>query len=428
MYITLNSQFRPFTYDELVKPLQDYGEAYREVEEQYNTLAQQTEAWKNIATQENSPEAYAMYKKYSDELNAVVEDFSKGMTMQNRSKLMGLKSRYASEIGNIETAYKKYNEMNTARNALVAADNSIVFATNYSSMDDFLHGEVADNSFISGKQLEATTASRAQAAAYNKVNELIAFGMDSDLAASTVISSPTIKEEIINDSLSSIDLSLFDEEAQNKIRSYIALGADTGIGTFATNEYVTAAQREQLNMQQKQYDLEAARYKADLVSRGLTEEGKLDPYSPIHAASGIVFKKDEDGNFVYDDKGNPIIDTPTGMFIPGLNDWTKYRGASDKSSSKALSYLNNEGGTDDPDEAYVVTVPFLSDGYTDIREEIKSNTQLSSILLLPNSELNNYSLSVAFDKNGYMVGYRVFKSGGGYINDLNLDSSTDPRK
>ena len=115
MYITINSEFKPFTYDELTKPLKDYTEAYNKVEEQYATLAQQTEAWKNIATQENSPEAYAMYKKYSDELNAVVEDFSRGMTIQNRSKLAGLKSRYASEIEPIAVAARTLENLRRER-------------------------------------------------------------------------------------------------------------------------------------------------------------------------------------------------------------------------------------------------------------------------------------------------------------------------
>lgn len=115
MYITINSEFRPFTYDELTKPLNDYTEAYNKVEEQYTTLAQQTEAWKNIANQENSPEAYAMYKKYSDELNTVVEDFSRGMTIQNRSKLAGLKSRYASEIEPIAVAARTLENLRRER-------------------------------------------------------------------------------------------------------------------------------------------------------------------------------------------------------------------------------------------------------------------------------------------------------------------------
>ena len=428
MYITLNSQFKPFTYDELVKPLRDYGEAYSKVEEQYATLAQQTEAWKNIATQENSPEAYAMYKRYSDELNAVVEDFSKGMTIKNRGQLMGMKARYASEIGSIDKAYKKYNDMITARNALVAADKSIVFTTNYTSMDDFLHGEMADNSFVSGKELEATVSSRAQAAAFNKVNELMASGIDADAAASTVATSQTFRDEIINNSLSSIDLSSFDEESQNKIRSYIALGVDTGIGTFAANEYMTAAQREQLDMQQKQYNLEAARHKADLVSRGLTEDGKLDPYSPVHAASGIVFKKDDNGNFVYDDRGNPIIDTTTGMLVPGLNEWTTYRNASKNASMSAMRDLDEDGNVRSDGSAYTVTVPLLADGHTKLRAEMMANPQLSLLFLLGPEELSKYSLDVLYDSSGHMVAYRVKENKGGYINIDGSSTSTDPRK
>jgi hypothetical protein len=39
-----------------------------------------------------------MYKAYSDELNNTLDSFSKGMNISNRSALLGLKRRYASEI------------------------------------------------------------------------------------------------------------------------------------------------------------------------------------------------------------------------------------------------------------------------------------------------------------------------------------------
>ncbi len=96
--LVINSRFRPFTYDEMVKPLVQYKEVYDKVEQDYSNLAAQTEMWKNVANQTNSPEAYAMYKGYSDQLNAIVDDFSKGMTMQNRGALLGMKRDYAKNI------------------------------------------------------------------------------------------------------------------------------------------------------------------------------------------------------------------------------------------------------------------------------------------------------------------------------------------
>lgn len=235
MYITINSEFKPFTYDELTKPLRDYTEAYNKVEEQYATLAQQTEAWKNIATQENSPEAYAMYKKYSDELNAVVEDFSRGMTIQNRGKLTGLKSRYASEITPIATAYEAMQKANAYRDTIRGQDNSAVFNVDrYNSLDDFLNGQMADNSFISGKNLQATIATQLLSDSYNKYNELIAEGHSKRAAASIVSKGEWVNEEDILGNIYSSS-GITSEEAASKIKTYADRGIAQGISTFSVN-------------------------------------------------------------------------------------------------------------------------------------------------------------------------------------------------
>lgn len=235
MYITINSEFKPFTYDELTKPLRDYTEAYNKVEEQYATLAQQTEAWKNIATQENSPEAYAMYKKYSDELNAVVEDFSRGMTIQNRSKLSGLKSRYASEITPIANAYNAMQEANKYRDTVKGKDDSVIFNVDrYNSIDDFLNGQTADNNYISGKAIQDSIAKQTLMESYNKYNQLIADGHSKRAAAKIVAQGDWIDEDaIVNNIYASSGVTT--EEAANKVRSYADTGIMQGVGTFSVN-------------------------------------------------------------------------------------------------------------------------------------------------------------------------------------------------
>ena len=55
MQLVIDSKFRPFSYDELVKPLTQYKEAYDKVEAQYSDLVSQTEQWKDIANRKKSP-------------------------------------------------------------------------------------------------------------------------------------------------------------------------------------------------------------------------------------------------------------------------------------------------------------------------------------------------------------------------------------
>ena len=404
MYITLNSQFRPFTYDELVKPLQDYGEAYREVEEQYATLAQQTEAWKNIATQENSPEAYAMYKKYSDELNAVVEDFSRGMTLQNRGQLMGLKSRYSSEIGAIERASEALEEANRYREALKTQDNTVVFAKDrYTSLDDFLNGQLADNSYVSGRQLEATAASRAQAASYNKFNELQSLGISADTAAKSIVSGETntsFIDSIIKDTMATMDLSNYDNESIQRIRDYVALGVQTGIGSFASQEYIPASQRASLNYQN------SSRI-AQLRAQGFDAQGRLDPNNPINTGKGYIFQKDENGNYIRDNEGNPLLDIEAmsgGDFVdvevPGLG----------------VLYEYNAGWGDPGDEKTTDTYNLWSYLRSDLSSPgavaaIESNSDLRAITR-DMRYASKFKVDITKDEDGDILSYRVYADDG----------------
>lgn len=146
MNIVLKSAFRPFTYDELVKPVIQYKNEYDKVEADYSTLAAQTEAWKNIADQEKSPQAYAMYQRYAQELDNVVTDFSKGMTMGNRSQLLNMKRRYASDIQPIATAYQKQQALAEEQRKAMAANPTMRYERYASNMslDDFINDPAID--------------------------------------------------------------------------------------------------------------------------------------------------------------------------------------------------------------------------------------------------------------------------------------------
>lgn len=162
MNLVINSQFRPFTYDEMVKPLVAYKEAYDKVEQDYSDLVTQTEMWKDIATKENSPEAYAMYQRYSSDLNAIVDDFSRGMNINNRRALIGMKRRYAQDITPIAQADAAMKEANEFR--AKAGPDAIFEVSQYDSLDQFLHGKKANNRYQSREALTKKAAAMSEAA------------------------------------------------------------------------------------------------------------------------------------------------------------------------------------------------------------------------------------------------------------------------
>lgn len=168
MQLVIDSKFRPFSYDELIKPLVQYKEAYDKVEADYSNLAAQTEQWKDIANQTQSPEAYAMYSKYANDLNNIVDDFSKGMTLQNRSQLLAMKRRYASDIKPIENAANRRKELADEQRRIDAQDPTRLWQRRASdmSLDEFIHNPSADyGKGISGATLTAQVAAGASALA-----------------------------------------------------------------------------------------------------------------------------------------------------------------------------------------------------------------------------------------------------------------------
>lgn len=168
MYLQLDTRFNPFTYDEMVKPLLYYKQAYDEAEAAYSDLATQTEAWKDIANRERSPEAFEMYQRYSGDLSRAVDDFSQGMTAKNRRALLGLKRRYASDIQPIADAYKRRSALAEEQRKAELNNPTMLWERKASemSLDDFINNPNADyGRSTSGAALTAQVAAGAGALA-----------------------------------------------------------------------------------------------------------------------------------------------------------------------------------------------------------------------------------------------------------------------
>lgn len=291
MNIVVNSKFNPFTYEQLVKPLEDYTKAYNEVEEQYADLLKQTETFRDIATQENSPESYAMFSKYAKDLETVTDDFSRGMTMANRRQLLGLKRRYAKEITPIARADAARQEAIKYRRDVKARDDSAIFKVDNFSLDDFLHGGTVNEDYVSGKNILARTSAKAEALGKSLFSDpefkTILGGQKYQISQQNGLT-PEMFYAVVNDQLDNPNISkalrtklqgfrqIMDDElanvadwgdaARQQVLSSVTTGMYAGLAKptyqFTENgEYINAAQRRSLanqeadlRLQQDQFD------------------------------------------------------------------------------------------------------------------------------------------------------------------------------
>ena len=318
MNIVVNSRFNPFTYEQLVKPLEDYTKAYNEAEEQYANLATQTEAFRDIATQENSPEAYAMFSRYAKDLETVTDDFSRGMTMANRRQLLGLKRRYAKEITPIARADAARQEAIKYRRDTRARDNSAIFKVENLSLDDFLHGKTVSEDYVSGKDILARTSAKAEALGKSLFSDpefkTVLGGQKYQITQQNGMS-PEMFYAVVNDQLNNPNISealrtklqgfrqIMDDElanvadwgdaARQQVLSSVTTGMYAGLAKptyqFTENgEYINAAQRQSLanqaaSVQLQRDQFEYAKEKDSIASGAkpyyISADGKTKFYS-----------------------------------------------------------------------------------------------------------------------------------------------------
>lgn len=298
MYLRLNTRFNPFTYDELVRPLADYGKAYKEVEEAYSTLSEQTEAFKDEVNQANSPEAYKMYKQYSDVLNTVVDDFSQGMTGANRAKLLGMKRDYARSIVPIAKASEAMKEANAMRDK--AGPDAIFEVNRYNSLDDFLGGKTANNRYQSASALTSKTAAITEAVMkealqdpeFKKVlgNQQYMItqhtgGSYEDLMMA-IANNPVaqnkfaeIKRQVMKDAGYENYDAYGKAAIENAVNTGLYAGLDKPVRQFEANKgYITP----ELQERQRQFNI-------GLKTQGYDKDGNVDPSSPYWKLQGLEY-------------------------------------------------------------------------------------------------------------------------------------------
>lgn len=170
-YIVINSRFKPFSYSEMLQPVQTATVAHQDIENQYAELATKANIWEEMANEQTDPYAYKMYKTFSNDLEEQAGQLAReGLIPASRQNMLKMRQRYSSDIVPIEQAYKRRQELINEQRKLLAQDNTLMFDRSAStlSLDDLIKNPQLTYQSYSG----ATLAKQVGTAAQNLAKEM----------------------------------------------------------------------------------------------------------------------------------------------------------------------------------------------------------------------------------------------------------------
>lgn len=278
--IVVNSKFKPFNYDELVKPVQQATEAHIALEDKYNTMAEQANVWENIIDKTLDPELYDQYKQYADALDASAEQLAKeGLTPGSRKSLMEMRKRYSKDIVPIDTAYKrKQEEIKRQQDISDKTGGKVVFSRTAATsplsaytkgdndfkqinLDDVYKENVAGASAISSRYFNTAEGQSFKSDYYTLVETN---GVPPGEAVNTLITSGRYPElaEFAKLSLDKTGYNTdgYSSNDQNRVRNSALQGIATGLIYKEKNVYRDAYADDKLQLDKDQFQLMKDRF------------------------------------------------------------------------------------------------------------------------------------------------------------------------
>ena len=140
--ITINSRFKPFSFERYKQPYQIYGQAYKEQEDILNALETEAGQWEQRINPAIDKEVADQYKRYADDLRAQADLLAtQGLSPSSRRSIQGMRRRYASEITPIEQAYKTRMAQAEQQQAALLKDPSLLISrrADTTSLRDYMN-------------------------------------------------------------------------------------------------------------------------------------------------------------------------------------------------------------------------------------------------------------------------------------------------
>lgn len=297
--LTINSKFRPFSYAEMLAPVQAMTQAHQAVEEQYAELMTKASVWENMANEQRDPRAYSMYKNYADQLYQAADELNRnGLTAQSRPQMLALKAGYSKYITPIENAYKlRLADIEQQRKDAQGKGANIIFSERAAnrSLDEYLNGQPLDytSTDLSDVMSKAATGATAISSRYYETEEGKKF-LDGylTLVKRTGINPRDEKgnnriveilrgtgeypelEKFINDMKNTFSTPDYAPEDRAKIEKAVDMGINMGI--VYKEEYETKENWKEHEQIQHNNSMALARYKANLDRENMLFQKALE--------------------------------------------------------------------------------------------------------------------------------------------------------
>lgn len=352
------AKFRPFSYQEMLQPLQAYTQEYNTIQEGMGELGTKADIFEKMANEQTDPQAYAIYKQYSNDLAKQAESLAKqGLTPASRQGLIDMKRRYSSEIVPIEQAYKRRQELIDEQRKLQAQDSTLLFDRPAStlSLDELIANPALSPQSYSGALLSKQVGTAAQNLA-KEVREnprkwrtilgnqyyetIMQKGFRPDEIMQAVQNNPEaspILQGIVEDAIGSSGIrSWNDENILNRAYDYARQGLWNAVGE---TQYQT--------LSNKAYDYEMQERLAQARKKGTKE----DVQSPYFRSSGVtkvkdvnVEKKKDDIAFIQGVRNGTINLDETAQRVVGSDPLELYgtRGHLQRTPGKVETYKPNQ--------------------------------------------------------------------------------------
>lgn len=164
--LVINSQFKPFSYQEMLAPVLMATQAHQELEEQYGELATKASVWEEMANEQTDPYAYKMYKAYANDLEAQANQLAReGLNAASKRDMLNMRSRYSKEITPIEQAYTTRQKQAEEQQKALLQDPTLMLSRRAAttSLDDYIRNPQLAYESYSGKLLTAQVSQAASA-------------------------------------------------------------------------------------------------------------------------------------------------------------------------------------------------------------------------------------------------------------------------
>ncbi len=352
------AKFRPFSYSEMLAPLQQATTAQMQIEDAYGELGTKADVFERMANEQTDPQAYAIYKQYSNDLAKQAESLAKqGLTPASRQGLIDMKRRYSSEIVPIEQAYKRRQELIDEQRKLQAQDSTLLFDRPAStlSLDELIANPALSPQSYSGALLSKQVGTAAQNLA-KEVREnprkwrtilgnqyyetIMQKGFRPDEIMQAVQNNPEaspILQGIVEDAIGSSGIRNWnDENILNRAYDYARQGLWNAVGE---TQYQT--------LSNKAYDYAMQERLAQARKKGTKE----DVQSPYFRSSGVtkvkdvnVEKKKDDIAFIQGVRNGTVNLDETAQRVVGSDPLELYgtRGHLQRTPGKVETYKPNQ--------------------------------------------------------------------------------------